>query len=64
MGRHQGSKNKQKSVPWPMNLSTNKRIDLLANIIVDKIIEDQKNGSPLLKKIEAEQKLSKSSNQK
>ena len=54
MGRTKGSTNKQQPVPWPMNLSTKDRLELLASIVVDKIIEDQKNGGPLLKKIEAE----------
>jgi hypothetical protein len=53
MSRPLGSRNKQ-PVPWPLNLPTKERIELLANIIVDKIIEDQKAGSPLLKKIQAE----------
>ena len=56
MSRPKGSKNKNSSaVPWPMNLSTEERINFLANIIIDTVIEDEKQGSPLLKKIEAEQ---------
>ena len=54
MGRTKGSTNRERPVPWPMNLSTKDRLELLASIVVDKIIEDQKNGGPLLKKIEAE----------
>ncbi|HUB92973.1 MAG TPA: hypothetical protein VMB52_00535 [Verrucomicrobiae bacterium] len=38
-----------------MNLSTEERMKLLANIIVDTIIEDQKQGGVLLKKILAEE---------
>ena len=38
-----------------MALSTEERIDFLANIIIDTIIEDERQGSPVLKKIEAEQ---------
>jgi uncharacterized membrane-anchored protein len=41
-----------------MNLPTKERIELLANIMVDAILEDQKEGFPLLKKITAEQKYS------
>ena len=32
-------------------MSVPERLELLANLIVDKIIEDQQNGEPLLKKI-------------
>lgn len=56
MARPKGSKNKSSSsLPWPMALSTEERIDFLANIIIDTIIEDERQGSPVLKKIEAEQ---------
>ena len=52
MPRPKGSKNKaSSSPPWPMTLSTKERIDFLANIIVDAIIEDEKQGRPLLKEI-------------
>ena len=30
------------------------RLNLIANLIVDKVIADQKNGAPLLRKIEQE----------
>ncbi len=39
MGRTKGSTNKERPVPWPMNLSRKDRLELIANIIVDKIIE-------------------------
>lgn len=55
MSRPLGSKNKQQSVTWPVNLSIEERLELLANIIVDVIMEGQKAGGPLLKKIQAEQ---------
>ena len=58
MAQPKGSTNKQRPAPWPMNLSTKARIELLANLIVDRIIEDQKEGFPLLKEITAEQKSS------
>jgi hypothetical protein len=58
MARPKGSTNKQRPAPWPMNLPTKERIELLANIMVDTILEDQKEGFPLLKKITAEQKYS------
>lgn len=32
------------AAPWPMNLPKKKRLELLANLIVEKIQEDQKNG--------------------
>lgn len=57
MARPKGSKNKPQPVSWPMNLSTEERIQLLANFIVDAIEEDQAKGGPLLKKIQAEEKL-------
>lgn len=34
-----------------LSMSVQQRLELLANLIVDKIIEDQQNGEPLLKKI-------------
>jgi hypothetical protein len=38
------------------NLTKKQRLQLLANLIVDKIEEDMKQGSPLLKRLEAEKK--------
>ena len=32
------------------------RLNLIANLIVDRIIEDQKNGAPLLRKIQQAEK--------
>lgn len=43
--------------PETMAYSTKQRINFLANIMADRIIEDQKNGAPLLKKIERENEL-------
>lgn len=34
-----------------LTMSVQARLELLANLIVDKIIEDQQNGSPLLNRI-------------
>lgn len=34
-----------------LSMSVQQRLELLANLIVDKIVEDQQNGEPLLKKI-------------
>jgi hypothetical protein len=52
MGRHIGSKNIKSNVrPSASNLSTKDRIHFIANIIIDKIIEDQKNGGILFKKL-------------
>lgn len=39
------------SAPTTLHLSSEERIQFLANLIVDRIIEDQKNGSPLFKKL-------------
>jgi len=41
-----------KGAPETLAYSVKQRIDLLANLIVDRIIEDQKNGAPLLRKIQ------------
>ena len=52
MGRIKGSKNKnsiQRLVA--STLSPEERIRFLANIIVDKILEDQRNGQVILKTI-------------
>lgn len=40
-----------------MNQSTEDRIELLANIMLDAIEADQAKGGPLLKKIQAQEKL-------
>jgi hypothetical protein len=55
MPRPKGSKNKNSSVPHTINMTTQERIEFLANVIVDAIQEDQKNSQPLLKKIKAEE---------
>jgi len=52
MGRLKGIKNKNSITrPSTSTLSTDERIRLLANLIIDRILEDQKNGQVLLKKI-------------
>ena len=52
MGRLKGSKNKKSAaVPMYTALSTEDRITLLANLIVDQIYEDQENGAKLLELI-------------
>ncbi len=52
MGRLIRSKNKN-SIKRPQTsaLSTTERIRLLANLVIDRILEDQKNGKTLLRKI-------------
>lgn len=40
--------------PETLAYSTNQRLHLLANLIADTIVEDQKNGAPLLRKIQQE----------
>jgi hypothetical protein len=59
MGRPKGSTNKPGPVEWPMNLSTEERMELIANYMLDIIEEDQKAGFPLLRKIQAAEKASK-----
>jgi hypothetical protein len=34
-----------------LSMTVDERLGLLANLIVDKIVEDQKKGQPLLKRI-------------
>jgi len=52
MGRLRGSKNKHTSDKIiTSSLSTKERIFILANLIIDKIIADQKNGYQLLNKL-------------
>lgn len=55
MGRTKGSKNKNSPVPHTISMTTQERIEFLANVIVDAIQEDLRNGQPLLKKIKAEE---------
>lgn len=47
--------------PETLALPTRQRIQLLAELITDKIVEDQKNGASLLRKIEQEDKESQES---
>lgn len=52
MGRLKGSINKNsQSRPVTSTLSSSERIKLIANLIIDRIIEDQSNGQILLKKL-------------
>ena len=52
MGRLKGSVNKISSKRLKTSsLSSEDRIKFLANIIIDRILEDQKNGQPLYNKI-------------
>lgn len=56
MGRLKGSLNNKSNVrPVVSTLSPQERILYLANLIIDKIIEDQKNGQEILKKINYKQ---------
>ena len=52
MGRLKGSLNKNlQSRTITSSLSSQERIHFLANLIIDKILEDQKNGEVLLRKL-------------
>ena len=52
MGRKKGSKNKQTSaLPSYAGLSTDEKLTALANLIVDRILDDQRNKEVLLKQI-------------
>ena len=52
MARPTGSKNKNSSaLPSYAALSTEERVLVLANLIVDRILADQRNNGKLLKKL-------------
>ena len=52
MGRPKGSKNKNSAeAPAYMALPANERIAVLANLIVDRIVEDQRGGGAILKQM-------------
>ena len=52
MARLKGSKNKNSSaLPEYSLLTSDQRIEVLANMIVDRILEDQNSGEKLLGKI-------------
>jgi hypothetical protein len=52
MARLKGSKNKNSSaLPEYSLLTSEQRIEVLANLIVDRILEDQNSGEKLLSKI-------------
>jgi hypothetical protein len=53
MARIKGSKNKNSSaLPSYAQLSTEERIGVLANLVVDKIYEDLQGGKTILKLLE------------
>jgi len=55
MARTKGSTNKNSSaLPQYANLPTKERIAVLANLIVDRILEDQHRGNKLLEKIKGQ----------
>jgi hypothetical protein len=50
MSRTKGSANKNPpAVPDTVNFSTEERLELIASLIVDRILEDQATGQSLLK---------------
>lgn len=56
MGRLKGSTNKTSTKRViASTLSHSERVQFLANLIIDRIIKDQNNGKPLLKKLSIEQ---------
>ena len=55
MGRCKGTGNKQVAMLSPHSLlEPEERVSLLASIIVDGILEDQRDGSRVLKRLEAQ----------
>lgn len=53
MSGHQSSKQSRLATPDTVLFTTEERIGFIAQLIVDRIAEDQNNGFELLKKIEA-----------
>ncbi len=55
MGRVQRPTNDEDSIASPdtINFSTEQRIEFLANLIVNRILDDTADGSPLLQAIES-----------
>jgi len=52
MGRREGSKNKKPTIdPLHTVMTNDERLDFLANLIVNRIEEDQIDGRKLLEKI-------------
>lgn len=52
MARTKGSKNKNSSeMPMYTALPTEERVFVLANLIVDRIVEDQRTGAKLLRQL-------------
>lgn len=52
MGRLKGSKNKNSGeVPVYSKMPTEERVFVIANLIIDRIVEDQTNGQVLLRQI-------------
>lgn len=54
MSRPTGSKNKQQTIATPdtVQLSTEERINFLADLIATRIAEDEAKGFPLLKELQ------------
>lgn len=53
-GQNSSSKQSRLATPDTVLFTTEERIELIAQIIVDRIIEDKKQGFKLLKTIEVE----------
>lgn len=52
MARRKGSTNKNPpAAPDTTQLTTEQRLEFLANLIVERILDDKTKGQPLLKKI-------------
>lgn len=52
MGRTKGAKNKKSNIqPLNAEMTTEERLTFIANLIADKIRDDQNNGRQLLKKL-------------
>ena len=51
MSKPKGLGNKRMLVPETVLMSNEQRIEFLANVIVDRILEDERTGQPLLKEI-------------
>ncbi len=52
MGRTKGTKNKNPpAVPDTVSFTTEQRVEFIATLIVERILEDISNGKPLLKQL-------------
>jgi hypothetical protein len=54
MSGHQGEQQQAIATPDTVQFTTEQRIEFLAQLITDRIVEDEANGFPLLRTIQEE----------